>query len=55
MTDDKIHFVASQVKPVGEAAEQMQKRYDQCDVNEAEVIVALGHPFPHVVSGWCLH
>ena len=42
MTTDRIHFVASQIKPAGEAAALMQKRYGQCDVNDAEVIVALG-------------
>lgn len=42
MTDARIHFVASQVKPAGDAAELMMKRYGQCDVNDAKVIVALG-------------
>ncbi len=42
MTTPRIHFVASQVKPAGEAAELMQKRYGQYDVADAEVIVALG-------------
>ncbi len=42
MTDTRIHFVASQVKPAGQAAAQMQKRYGQCDVDDAEIIVALG-------------
>ena len=42
MTTPRIHFVASQVKPAGEAVVLMQKRYGQHDVNDAEVIVALG-------------
>lgn len=42
MTDARIHFVASQIKPAGEAAELMMKRYRQCDIDEADVIVALG-------------
>jgi NAD+ kinase len=42
MTNTRIHFVASQVKPAGQAAAQMQKRYGQSDVDDAEVIVALG-------------
>ena len=42
MTTTRIHFVASQVKPAGEAALLMQKHYGQYDVNEAEAIVALG-------------
>jgi NAD+ kinase len=42
MTDTRIHFVASQIKPAGEAAALMQKRYGQCDVDKAEIIVALG-------------
>jgi len=42
MTTPRIHFVASRVQPAEEAAAMMQKRYGQYDVNEAEVIVALG-------------
>jgi NAD+ kinase len=42
MTTTRIHFVASQVDSAGEATALMQKRYGQCDVNDAEVIVALG-------------
>ncbi len=42
MTTPRIHFVASQVKPAEDAAAVMQKRYGQYDINEAEVIVALG-------------
>ncbi len=38
----RIHFVASQVKPAGEAADAMRARYGQCHLSEAEVIVALG-------------
>lgn len=42
MSNTRIHFVASQVDSAFEAAEQMQKRYGQCDICDAEVIVALG-------------
>lgn len=42
MTTPNIHFIASQVKPAGDAAEVMQKRYGQCDLDQADVIVALG-------------
>jgi NAD+ kinase len=42
MTKPRIHFVASRVQPAEEAVAVMQKRYGQYDVNEAEVIVALG-------------
>ena len=42
MTTPRIHFVASRVQPAEEAAAVMQKRYGQYDVNEADVIVALG-------------
>ena len=42
MTTTRIHFVASQVDPASEAIALMQKRYGHCDVNDAEVIVALG-------------
>jgi NAD+ kinase len=42
MTAPRIHFVASRLKPAGEAAAVMIKRYGQCDLDEAEVIVALG-------------
>ena len=42
MTKPRIHFVASRVQPAEEAAAVMQKRYGQYDVNEADVIVALG-------------
>ena len=42
MTTPRIHFVAGQAISGSEAATLMQKRYGQCDVNDAEVIVALG-------------
>lgn len=42
MTGPNIHFVASQVKPAGDAAEQMKKRYGQSDLDKADVVVALG-------------
>jgi NAD+ kinase len=42
VTDPRIHFVASQVKPAGEALELMQKRYGQHDVADADIVVALG-------------
>ena len=42
MTTPRIHFVASRVQPAEEAAAVMQKRYGQYEVNEADVIVALG-------------
>lgn len=42
MTAPRIHFVASQVTPAGEALANMQKRYGQCDFDTAKVIVALG-------------
>lgn len=42
MKAPQIHFVASQAPPAGEAFNIMCKRYGQCDVDEAEVIVALG-------------
>ncbi len=42
MAKPKIHFVASQVKPAGEAAAEMKKRYGQSELDEADVIVALG-------------
>jgi len=42
MSNTRIHFVASQIASAGETAELMQKRYGQCDVDDAEVIVALG-------------
>jgi len=42
MTTPRIHFVASQVKPAGDAAQVMKSRYGQSALDEAEVIVALG-------------
>lgn len=42
MSITRIHFVASQVTPAGDAVALMQKRYGQCDVSDADVIVALG-------------
>lgn len=42
MTENRIHFVASQVRPAGDAATTMIKRYGQCDIGDAEIIVALG-------------
>jgi NAD+ kinase len=42
VTSSRIHFVASQVTPAGEAVALMQKHYGQYDFDEAEVIVALG-------------
>jgi len=42
MAIPRVHFIASQVKPAGDAAAAMQKRYGQCDLDDAEVIVALG-------------
>lgn len=38
----RIHFVASQVTPAGEAAVAMKKRFGQSELQDAEVIVALG-------------
>lgn len=42
MTRNRIHFVASQVNSAGDAAKTMIKRYGQCDIIDAKVIVALG-------------
>lgn len=42
MTTPRIHFVASQGEPAGQAVAQMQKRFGQYGVDEADVIVALG-------------
>lgn len=42
MSSPRIHFVASQADHAGAAKNVMQKRYGHCDVNKAEVIVALG-------------
>jgi len=42
MSDPRIHFVASQVKPAGAALKKMQQRYGQHDVAEADIVIALG-------------
>jgi NAD+ kinase len=42
MTAKRIHFVASQVDYAGAACEQMQKKYGQTELANADVIVALG-------------
>jgi NAD+ kinase len=42
VSDPRIHFVASQAAPAGEALDLMQNRYGQHDATEAEIIVALG-------------
>ena len=42
MTKPQIHFVASQAANAGETLAAMNKRYGQCELDEAEVIVALG-------------
>jgi len=42
VNDPRIHFVASQVKPAGDALALMQKKYGQYDVDEADIVVALG-------------
>lgn len=42
MTGPNIHFVASQVEPADDAADQMKKRYGQSDLDKADVVVALG-------------
>ena len=42
MTTPRIHFVASQARPAGEAVSALHQRYGQCELAEAEVIVALG-------------
>jgi NAD+ kinase len=42
MSTPHIHFVASQARPAGQAADAMKKRYGQCELDDAEVIVALG-------------
>lgn len=42
MSDPRIHFVASQIKPAGDALEKMQQRYGQHDVAEADIVIALG-------------
>jgi NAD+ kinase len=42
MSPGRIHFVASGAKPAKKAAEQMQALYGQSEIEQAEVIVALG-------------
>lgn len=42
MTKPRIHFVANQARSAGKAAALMQKRYGQYELDDAEVIVALG-------------
>ncbi len=42
MAAPRIHFVASQAEPAGEAAAAMRERYGEYGLDEAEVIVALG-------------
>ena len=42
MNNARIHFVASQIESAGEAAMLMRKRYGQCELKDADVIVALG-------------
>lgn len=42
MSDPRIHFVASQVKPADDALALMQRRYGQYAVAEADIVVALG-------------
>ena len=42
MSDPRIHFVASQVKPASTALAVMQKRYGQHDVSDADIVIALG-------------
>jgi NAD+ kinase len=42
VTITRIHFVASQVDSATATAALLQKRYGQCEVKDAEVIVALG-------------
>jgi len=38
----RIHFVASQTDAAGRAAVSLQEKYGQCEMENAEVIVALG-------------
>jgi len=40
--DRKIHFVASQTDAAGAAMHTLQQCYGQCEIGEADVIVALG-------------
>ena len=47
-SEKKIHFVASQVNGAREVMESLQKRYGQCELEQADVIV-VGQDF--VVAG----
>lgn len=42
MSDPRIHFVSSQVKPAGAALALMKKKYGHHDARDAEMVVALG-------------
>jgi len=42
VSNPRIHFVASQVKPASTALAVMQKRYGQHDVSDADIVIALG-------------
>jgi NAD+ kinase len=42
MSTPNIHFVASQMQTAGEAVEKMMKRYGQSNLDDADVVVALG-------------
>lgn len=42
MTATRIHFVASQTRPAEEAVAALHQRFGQCELAQAEVIVALG-------------
>ena len=42
MSNPRIHFVASQVKPASTALDVMQKHYGQHDVSDADIVIALG-------------
>jgi NAD+ kinase len=42
VSNPRIHFVASQVKPAGTALAVMQKRYGQHNVSDADIVIALG-------------
>ena len=42
MSEVRIHFVASLTETAREAAKTMQKKYGECPLEAATVIVALG-------------
>jgi NAD+ kinase len=42
LSDPRIHFVSSQVKPAGDALALMKKKYGHHDAGDAEMVVALG-------------